>query len=94
MTELFEPDVLLPSQYAAQRQSAEVPPELALMLAVAETALADLTSGCDSIRADAWRWLESNDAHPFSLVAICDVFGWDADVLREGVHGMLRRARS
>ena len=87
---LFEPDVLLPGQFAAQRRS--ITPEHALMLAVVEVALAALGSQNAMIRTDAWRWLESGDASwPFSFGAICDTLGWGAEAVRSGVLAMLER---
>ncbi len=87
---LFEPDILLPSQYfgVVQRRGS-LTPEKKLMLAVLESALHDfqryrLATGIRGKRLfrEAQEWLTSREeTGALSFVVICQALGIDPDYL-------------
>ena len=98
---VFEPDSLLPSQYADRtRGRRELDPDRRLMLAVLETAVNDYfksAGASDRERLALFReveeWVESRDPRwLFSFENICDVLGLDADYVRGGLRAWKERA--
>jgi len=96
MEGLFQPDILIQSQYQATHQRRfHQEPEKVLMLALLEDAIVcfqdNFGSDCKRKKAlfeDAEKWILDDDAsYIFSFENICDVLGLDASYLR---HGMLR----
>jgi hypothetical protein len=95
---LFEPDILLPTQYLASLQRGRIDePERCLMLAVLEDAVdsyrkyalaQDPRGQVLFYEAEAWFVSEGN-AWPFAFESICDVLDLNADSIRKG----LARAR-
>ena len=94
MEALFQPDILIQSQYQATHQRRfHQEPERVLMLALLEDAIVcfqdNLGSDCKRKRAlfeDAEKWLLDDDAtYIFSFENICDVLGLDASYLRSGM---------
>jgi len=90
VSRLFEPDVLLPSQYFGVVQRREsLTPEKRLMLAVLESALHDfqryrLARGVRGKRLfrEAQEWLISREEiRAFSFIVICQALGIDPDYL-------------
>lgn len=91
---LFMPDAVLPEQYAALHRASGVTPERALMLAVVETAVAEMLSGKGWVQADARDWFASDDTTwPYSFAAICEAFGWDAQAARAALKRLERKAQ-
>ena len=87
------PDAVLPEQYAALHRASGVKPERALMLAVVETAVAEMLKGQGWVRADARAWFASDDTDwPYSFAAICDAFGWDPQAARAALKRLEREA--
>ena len=94
MESLFQPDILIQSQYNATHQRRfSQEPEKILMLALLEDAIVcfqdNLGTNCKRKKAlfdDAERWLLADDtSYIFSFENICDVLGFDAGYLREGL---------
>ncbi|HEX2228242.1 MAG TPA: hypothetical protein VHM64_13980 [Candidatus Binatia bacterium] len=94
MESLFHADILIQSQYAATYQRRfQQEPEKVLMLALLEDAIVCfqdyLGSDCKRKMAlfqDAEEWILDDDtSYIFSFVNICDVLGFDASYLREGL---------
>jgi hypothetical protein len=99
---LFEPDVLLPSQYFDRlRRSAEYGPERRLLVAVLEQGVNDYLkhAGAREPRElELWHeveaWVEDRDASwLFSFENICHVLELEPDYLRRGLHTYKERAR-
>jgi len=96
---LFEPDILLPSQYfgVVQRRGS-LTPEKKLMLAVLESAVQDLqryrvARGIRGKRLfrEAQEWLISREeTGVFSFVVICQALGIDPDYIRKRLSRGLR----
>jgi hypothetical protein len=94
MESLFHADILIQSQYAATYQRRfQQEPEKVLMLALLEDAIICfqdyLGTNCKRKAAlfqDAEAWILDDDtSYIFSFVNICDVLGFDASYLREGL---------
>jgi hypothetical protein len=94
MESLFHADILIQSQYAATYQRRfQQEPEKVLMLALLEDAIICFQDylGTDCKRKmalfqDAEAWILDDDtSYIFSFVNICDVLGFDASYLREGL---------
>jgi hypothetical protein len=94
MESLFHADILIQSQYAATYQRRfQQEPEKVLMLALLEDAIICFQDylGTDCKRKmalfqDAETWILDDDtSYIFSFVNICDVLGFDASYLREGL---------
>lgn len=99
---LFEPDVLLPSQYFDRlRRSAEYDPERRLMLAVPEQGVNDYFTHSGAREAnelELWReveeWVEDRDASwLFSFENICHVLDLEPEYLRRGLRAQKERVR-
>lgn len=99
---LFEPDVLLPSQYFDRlRRSAEYDPERRLMLAVLEQGVNDYfkhAGGREANELELWReveeWVEDRDASwLFCFENICHVLDLEPDYLRRRLHAHRERLR-
>ena len=91
---LFQPDVLIQSQYQATHQRRFYQePEKVLMLALLEDAIVcfqdNFGTDCkrkQSLFEDAEQWILNRDAsYIFSFENICDVLGLDAGYLRDGL---------
>jgi hypothetical protein len=91
---LFEPDVILPSQYFDMVQGrGSLTPEKKLMLAVLESAVHDfqryrLAKGIRGRRLfrEAQEWLTSREGTGvFSFAVICQALGIDPDYIRKGL---------
>jgi hypothetical protein len=94
MENLFQPDILIQSQYLATHQRRfHQEPEKVLMLALLEDAIVCFQDnfGVDDKRKkalfeDAEQWILDRDAsYIFSFENICEVLGLDAGYLREGL---------
>jgi hypothetical protein len=94
MEALFQPDILIQSQYQATYQRRfHHEPEKILMLALLEDAIVcfqdNLKSACKkkkSLFDDAESWILDDDtSYIFSFKNICDVLGFDAGYLRDGL---------
>lgn len=85
-------NAILPTQFWGSRSSASTPPELRLMAAVLEEAVALVVRSngrahCDAATDEACAWLACNDrSGPFSFVSICDVLGLEPAGVREAVE--------
>jgi hypothetical protein len=88
---LFEPDSVLPDQFASKTGRAVMGPERTLMLAVLQDAvdcyqkyaLARDARGTFEFQ-ESRKWIESVDRDwPFSYENICDVLGIDPDAVRD-----------
>lgn len=65
-------------------------PEERLLLAVVESAFWDLKNPDPGRRQTARRYfLDEEDDHTFSFVAICHHFSWSADSIRDQLGGLL-----
>jgi hypothetical protein len=92
---LFEPDILLPTQYLASLRRGRIDePERCLMLAVLEDvvdsyrkyALARDPRG-QVLFCEAEEWfLSEGNAWPFAFESICDVLDLNADSIRKGLE--------
>jgi hypothetical protein len=94
MEALFQPDILIQSQYQATYQRRfQLEPEKVLMLALLEDAIVcfqdNFGTTCKRKRVlfeDAERWILDDDtSYIFSFENICDALGFDANYLREGL---------
>jgi hypothetical protein len=95
---LFEPDALITGQfYDTTRRTYQANPELRLMAAVLEDAVAILTMDqrkCTKEQRreleEALEWVNRTDKHDwlFSFASICDSLGINAVYLR---HGLMRK---
>lgn len=94
MESLFHADILIQSQYQATYQRRfQQEPEKVLMLALLEDAIICFQDylGTDCKRKmalfqDAEAWIMDDDtSYIFSFVNICEVLGFDASYLREGL---------
>jgi hypothetical protein len=103
-TRLFEPDTLMPDQYyATLRKSQHSDPELRLMAAILEDAVACLSR--DPLRCarphrkgveEALSWIDAQGEEDwvFSFHNICESLGLDPSYLRRGLYDWTSRARS
>jgi len=91
---LFQPDVMLPSQYfSAGRGGLRQEPEYRLILAILEDAIHCFmkyrfaTDGAGrELYEDARLWIESEDrTWPFAYENICAIVGIDSDYVRDGL---------
>jgi hypothetical protein len=95
LNKLFEPDELAPAQfYATTRRTFHADPELRLMAACLEDAVATLTTDqrrCSRRQRrefnEAMRWIidASDDDWVFSFVNVCESLGLDPAFLRAGL---------
>lgn len=94
MESLFQPDILIPSQYLASHQRrSHQEPEKILMLALLEDAIVcfqdNLGATCKRKKAifeDVEKWiLDADGSYIFSFENICDVLGFDGSYLRNGM---------
>ena len=92
---VFQPDVLVSSQYLATYQRKfNLDPERMLMLAVLEDAVVcfqdNLAAACSRKRAlhrDAEQWILDGDrSYLFSFENVCETLGYDAGYLRQGLR--------
>jgi hypothetical protein len=103
-TRLFEPDTLMPHQYyATLRKSQHSDPELRLMAAILEDAVACLSR--DPLRCarphrkgveEALSWIDAQGEEDwvFSFHNVCESLGLDPSYLRRGLYDWTSRARS
>ena len=91
---VFQPDVLVSSQYLATYQRKfQLDPERLLMLAVLEDAVVcfqdNIAATCNRKQAlyrDAEQWvLDSDNSYLFSFENVCETLGFDAGYLRQGL---------
>ena len=92
---IIQADLLVQFQYlAANRRSYQPQPELRLMAAVLEDAVATLMTDlrrCSSRQrrdfAEAWNWIDgrTDQRSVFSFINICETLAIDADYLRQGL---------
>lgn len=95
-SEPYLTDSLLPSQFWSAHGTASAQPEKRLLAAVLEEAISILLSGSRMRSAeqvqeanDAAAWFASDDrSGAFSFASICDVFGLDANSVREALARM------
>jgi hypothetical protein len=101
VSELFQPDTLLPSQYFDRiRRRSQHDGERRLMIAILEDAVAVYRkqAGARDARGrslfhEAEEWIEDGEkSWLFSFENICDVLGIDADYLRRGLRTWKERA--
>lgn len=93
-TDLFEPEVILPSQFFGAARAASERPEKRLMLAVLQDAVATLLKHSGSNRPagrrmvrEVQQWITAREARwPFSFENICSALGFDAGAIREGLQ--------
>jgi hypothetical protein len=94
--QLFQPDVLLPSQYfAAMRRRVPKEPEYRLIVAVLEDAidcyqkhLFAREPKARQLFEDAAEWIGSDDrSWPYSFVSICDILNLNPHYVRGGLEG-------
>ena len=100
---LFEPDELMSAQfYATTKRTYHANPELRLMAAILEDAVATLMTDlrrCSKRQrrdfAEAMRWVvdRDNDDWLFSLVNVCESLAIDADYLRAGLMRKVNQIR-
>jgi hypothetical protein len=100
---LFEPDALISARfYETTRRSPQANPELRLMAAVLEDAVASLITDqrrCTSQRrrefADALEWIAVSDDNDwlFSFTNICDALGINPAHLRQGLLRKIAESR-
>jgi len=90
----FEPDILASADYERVYQKRLLSAEHQLMLAVLQEAIADFQKYVITrdykgkkrfTEAEAWI-LDKDTGWIFSLVSICEVFGFDPDYLRQGLR--------
>jgi hypothetical protein len=92
---IFQPDRLIEAQYlAAHRRSTRMQPELRLMGAILEDAVATLMTDlrrCSGRQrrdfAEALNWINgrTDPGSVFSFINICETLAIDADYLRQGL---------
>lgn len=91
---VFQPDVLVSSQYLATYQRKyNLDPERLLMLAVLDDAVIcfqdNIAATCNRKRAlyrDAEQWIVDGDhSYLFSFENVCETLGYDAGYLRQGL---------
>lgn len=87
---LFADDSVVPAQYHAYGYDA---PEKALLRAVFENALADLSRAPSTRRSarlwlEAEAWLESDDLWLYSFLNICEILALDPGAVRTAVRRM------
>ena len=91
---VFQPDVLVSSQYLATYQrKLNLDPEKLLMLAVLEDAVVcfqdNIAATCSRKRTlyrDAEQWiLDDDNSYLFSFGNVCETLGYDAGYLRQGL---------
>ena len=100
MGALDEGSIMLPVQYF-DRQTARLRPEMRLMLAVLEDAVATFMRYRHARVArhrrafrEVREWIDSDDAvSPFAFVRICDAVGLDVAYLRRGLARIAARQR-
>jgi len=94
MASLFQPDSLLPVQYFENfRPKVQTEPEKRLMLAVLEDALVCFQKHFSSrggrglrLFRETEEWIFRGDnGQPFSFANICEVVGFDAEYMRQGL---------
>jgi hypothetical protein len=93
--QLFQPDVLLPTQFfAAMKKRVPREPEYRLIVAVLEDAIdcyqKHLFARDPKARQlfdDAAEWIDSDDrAWPYSFVSICEILNLNPEYVRRGLH--------
>ena len=90
---LFQPDVMLPSQYQGEAEQGFSGGERKLMAAVLSDGVEAYISKCLSVHVsknknntEAMDWVETPDAsYPFSFDTVCYSLGIDANYLRLGL---------
>jgi len=94
--QLFQPDVLLPSQFfAAMRKRVPQEPEYRLIVAVLEDAIDCYQKHMFArdpksreLFEDAEAWISSDDRKwPYSFVSICDILNLNPHYVRRGLEG-------
>jgi len=93
LSNLFEPDVLLPSQFMVADEMGVQGGERRLMAAILsdgiEAYIAQSTSDVDHAkrRIDAKEWVDTRDySYVFSFDVVCESLGIDAEYLRLGLY--------
>lgn len=93
--QMFQPDVLLPSQFfASMRKKVPQEPEYRLIVAVLQDAVECFQKHLFArdhkarhLFEDAADWLASNDREwPYSFVSICEVLDLNPEYVRSGLH--------
>ena len=93
--QLFQPDVLLPSQFfAAMRKRVPQEPEYRLIVAVLEDAidcyqkhLFTHEPKARQLYEDAAGWIASDDRQwPYSFISICDILNLNPSYVRRGLE--------
>ena len=99
---LFEPDILLPTQFFAQLKRKRYKcGEHRLLVAIIQDAVDCFQKhlhACDSKRRqlylDAEAWVNAEDDHgPFSFANVCELLNMDPDYVREGLIDWRDRER-
>ena len=100
---LFQPDVMLPSQYAGRvRGRVAQEAEYNLVLALLEDAVHCFrkhrhakAESAKELYNESREWFESDDrSWPFSFENVCMILGIDADYLREGLFRVEREGEA
>lgn len=98
--QLFQPDVLLPSQFfASMRKKVPQEPEYRLIVAVLQDAIECFQKHLFArdhkarhLFEDAAEWLASDDREwPYSFISICDVLNLNPDYVRSGLQAWQER---
>ena len=93
--QMFQPDVLLPSQFfAAMRKKVPQEPEYRLIVAVLQDAIDCFQKHLFArehkarlLFEDAVEWIASDDREwPYSFISICEVLNLNPDYLRGGLQ--------
>jgi hypothetical protein len=94
VTSLFQPDTLMPDQYLETfRRKVPLEPEKKLLLAVLEDAISCFQKYVFTregkgrvLFQDAEQWILQKDSDwLFSFTNVCEMLGFDADYLRDGL---------
>lgn len=94
--QLFQPDVLLPSQFfASMRKRVPQEPEYRLIVAVLEDAidcyqkhLFAREPKARQLFEDASDWIASDDRQwPYSFISICEILNLNPSYVRQGLEG-------
>lgn len=103
LSRLFEPDILLPTQYFLQLKRKRFPcGEHRLLVAIIQDAIECFQKHLHArdtkrrqLYVDAEEWINCDDDHgPFSFTNVCELLGMDPEYVREGLVTWRDRARS
>ncbi len=99
---LFEPDIVLPSQFLVGSEKGIQGGERRLMAALLSDGIEAYISQCavagnwqsEDVHVDAFEWVETRDlSYVFSFDNVCECLGINADYLRLGLTRYVQAAR-